>query len=153
MTDDHLRLTEQPEPDAKCPKCGGEPNKAIVHTLSANGYLHDDQKHICTDCGHRWTHGVPIGVTDGTYADGLRCDQCAQHDRVQYGLVHRIQVKGDDRGKTLYNLHMKCPECYHFWHELRRPDGNATALVGYPQITGDTENAERPNGYESAEDI
>lgn len=135
MTD----LEAQPlPPDADCPDCGGDPEPDPRHNLSALGYLHDDIPFECSDCGRNWTHGVPVGEYDGPLADDLHCDSCES----EYGLVHRV-VPNDDE----VVLHMKCPECYYFWHVERTPGDTGTALVGYPQITGEIDDETDPYGY------
>lgn len=136
-TDD---LAEQPVPAAsRCPECGGEPlPDRVVHNLSAMGYKHDDIKQVCSECGHEWLNGCPIGEFDRPeYAADLWCDSCDE----TWMLVHRVAPK--DRWVT---LHLKCPNCYAFDKARRSPDNRGIALVGYPQITGQTEGAQ-PYGY------
>lgn len=130
-------LDEQPLPPTKCPECGGEPSDEIIHRLSAMGYSHDDQHVVCVDCGHRWTCGVPIGEFDRPeMAADLECS-CGH-----WRLVHRAQIT--DAGNVA--LHLKCPECYHFEIVSRETDADGIALVGYPQISGQTEGCD-PYGY------
>jgi DNA-directed RNA polymerase subunit RPC12/RpoP len=139
-TDD---LEEQPvRDDSTCPKCGGESlPDLVVHNLSAIGYKHDDQRHVCAECGHEWYHGVPIGEFDRPeMADDLRCSDCGD----EWMLVHRVAPKS-----AHVVLHLKCPECFNFDRVERALDdanGNV-ALVGYPQITGSTEGCD-PYGYQ-----
>lgn len=103
------------------------------------GYLHDDIPFECEDCGESWTHGVPVGEYDGKLATDLRCDACED----AWGLTHRVVVEPDNT----VTLHMKCPECYYFWHATREPDGNGVALVGYPQTTGEITDETNPYGW------
>lgn len=133
-------LEPQPAPDdARCPKCGGEPSD-VSHRLFAIGYLHDDQTMVCVECGHQWTCGVPIGEFDRPeMAEELECGAC---DR--YKLVHRVEPH--DVYDGAYLLHLKCPDCKDFHTVRREPDEKGCILVGYPQITGQTEGAE-PRGY------
>lgn len=139
-------LSEQPVPDVPifCPECGGEPVRSadeiqVQHRLSAMGYLHDDQDPECSECGHSWTHGVPVGQFEG--GEDLLCDSC-QHDpslkRPVYYRVHRVEWQQGDR----VLLHLKCPRCYLFTTVERERDNRGVALVGYPDITGSTDGAD-----------
>lgn len=137
-------MMEQPIPvDSKCPECGGEPlPDRVVHNLSAIGYTHDDQKHVCEDCGSEWTNGVPIGEFDRPeMAADLRCDSCED----AWMLVHRVAPKSAN-----VVLHLKCPKCFHFERVRRTKDAKNgdVALVGYPQISGETSGCD-PYGYEN----
>lgn len=144
-------LNDQPVPDVPifCPSCGGDPVKTaeelrVEHRLSAMGYLHDDQEPECSECGHNWTHGVPVGEFEG--GDDLRCHSC-RHDpgleRDQFYRVHRVVwQQGDD-----VLLHLKCPRCFLFTTAERQRDNRGVALVGYPDITGSTEDAD-PYGWQ-----
>ena len=133
-------LEEQPlSDDSKCPECGGDPKQTVEQQLSALGYLHSDQKHVCRECGHRWFRGVPIGEFDRPeMAAELWCDSCDD----SHMLVHRVVAAN----KRTYTLHLKCPECYNFDMCEREPDDEGRALVGHPQITGNTDGAD-PYGY------
>lgn len=142
MSHPHPDLERQPAPGAsQCPVCGGNPAHDPEHVLSASGYLHDDVKFTCADCGHRWTCGVPIGAVEDAWAADLLCDSCEK----RYGLVHRVDPKC---GSPVVELHLKCPnqDCLYFW-TVQREQGvddrstEAVALVGYPQITGQFQGA------------
>lgn len=112
----------------------------VAHNLSAIGYTHDDQNLICEDCGHTWTCGVPIGEFDREdMAADLWCDSCDD----EWAFVHRVQLTS---GGT-FTLHLKCPNCKTFEKVERNPDDSGVALVGYPQITGSTDDASA-YGYE-----
>ena len=140
-------LTEQPVPEkAGCPKCGGDPAEDVQHRLSALGYAHDDIGMVCSDCGHQWTAGVPIGEFDRPeMAADLWCDSCDE----QWMLVHRVEFNpsGVD-GAPPAALHLKCPDpdCHNWDRVGRETDGEQIALVGYPQTTGRTKGAD-PYGY------
>ena len=143
-------LAEQPTPEtARCPKCGGEPNDAVTHRLSNLGYSHDDQDLTCVDCGHQWTAGVPIGEFDrDDMAADLWCESCDD----EWMLVHRVEFAPSGMPRAPETaLHLKCPNCYNWERVAREADGEHIALVGYPQITGTTENS-TPYGYRSSED-
>lgn len=138
MTD----LEAQPRPsEVSCPECGAAPTDESVrdHKLSDMGYLHDDVLWECQECEHSWASGVPVGSSD-EWADDLWCDSCDD----SWMLVHRVQPRGTDT----ITLHLKCPneECYYFTKTQRDLDDASRALVGYPQITGETEGAE-PYGW------
>lgn len=144
-------LEEQSAPSASCPTCGGEPEHDPQHSLSACGYLHDDIQYTCKDCENQWVHGVPIGEYEGPKAADLFCNAC--EDR--YALVHRVQAvvtRTDDRVRA-YRFHLKCPECYAFWTITRRSGQNGTCLVGYPQTTGNVEEADEEYAYDRGEMI
>lgn len=144
-------LTEQTLPEDVpifCPECGAPPedNQAqMQHQLSAMGYLHDDQSAQCAECGHRWTHGVPVG--GGTTGQDLRCRMC-RHDpdlgHDQFYRVHRVVFsrQASPGGPGRVTLHLKCPRCYHFLKVEREQDQKGVALVGYPDITGEVEGAD-----------
>lgn len=134
-------MDEQSEPDAvACPECGADPVPDPEHRLSALGYLHDDIVYECSDpdCGAEWTHGVPAGDYDDEpdLADDLECGSCGE-----WALVHRIEPESGAA-----TLHLKCPECYHFWTVRRETGAGEKILVGYPQLTGQTKGAQ-PDGY------
>lgn len=126
--------------DVSCPYCGGDPEYEPEHVLSASGYTHDDIHYTCEECSEGWTSGVPIGEHDGELAEDLFCQSCQK----RYGLVHRIQPVSD----TQVRVHMKCPndECYNFWQFKRKCD-DGVILMGYPQITGNTDDASRPYAH------
>lgn len=128
-------MEKQPVPsDAHCPTCGGEPEYDPEHILSASGYTHDDIHYTCSECGNTWVSGVPIGEAEGELADDLFCRSCEQ----RYALVHRVQPINDTRVK----IHLKCPNCYNFWH-LERESDDGILLMGYPSITGDMEDVSK----------
>lgn len=129
-------LIEQPIPaETRCPDCGGPPMPDRVnHILSATGYRHDDQVHICEDCGKEWTCGVPIDAPEDD--SDLWCDSCDD----SYMLVHRF------RPGALSELHLKCPNCYYFTKVEREPDSTGLVLTDYPHITGDKDGC-TPSGY------
>lgn len=132
-------MENQPEPSASsCPYCGGDPEYDPEHILAASGYTHDDIHFTCKDCERDWTCGVPIGEHDGEFAKDLFCRSCTE----RYGLVHRVQPITD----TQVLIHLKCPNCYNFW-QMKRKSDDGVILMGYPQITGDTDNASRPYGH------
>lgn len=154
-----------------CPKCSSE---AILdmRDLGDLGYVHEDQRFSCTNCGETWTHGVPLGEYDDDPND-LWCDVCD----LGFMHVHRVNPAGD-----AVRLHLKCshhhefdcpgcgdlivadgvrstrdggrvcpycqtnldrddvPYCYYFDDTIRELDRNI-ALIGYPAITGNTEES------------
>lgn len=146
-TIDELNMTEKidhlPEipSESNCPSCGSEPtdDSIVERRLSDMGYLHEDIALECSECKESWWLGVPRG----DYEDGedLWCESCED----TWMLVHRVDpiAGGDDE----IELHLKCPnpECHHFKRVLREGDGRRV-LVGYPMITGSTEEA-KPYGY------
>lgn len=145
-------LTEQavPEVPVYCPECGGEPSQdtdelRVQHSLANMGYLHDDQTLECSECGNRWTHGVPVGEFDG--GQDLVCDSC-QHDETlegaQYYRVHRVvpSREASPGGAGIVTLHLKCPRCYLFKKVKREMDHRGIALVGFPPITGSMTGAQ-----------
>ena len=137
-------LAEQaPREDARCPACGGEPMPdATTHRLSALGYAHDDQGFVCADCGHEWTSGVPIGEFDRPdLAADLECDSCG--DRM---LVHRVRMRGSAGSDITLDLKCQNSQCHYFEQVGRDLDENGVALVGHPEITGQTEGAD-PYGW------
>lgn len=99
--DDDETLSEQPRRESRCPECGAEATEQSLarHSLSAVGYLHDDQMFECSECGHDYPHGVPVGEFDGQ-ADDLWCDVC----NLGFMRVHRTQKQNDG-----HKLHLKCP--------------------------------------------
>lgn len=117
--------------NSSCPVCGSEPTDESVanHRLSDMGYLHDDVNLQCSNCDNDWTLGIPLGEFNG--GNYLWCDSC---DDSQY-LVHRVDFK-DER------IHLKCPNCFHFENIEVDPDERGINLIGYPQITGATDNSE-----------
>ncbi len=135
-------VEQQPSERSKCPECGGDPCE-IGHTLSDLGYLHDDQRMMCEDCGNQWTCGVPIGETSlDERAEELFCDSCDD----AFMLVHRA-VRTRHGNIT---FHLKCPNCYYFEQLTRVPDEKGRVLLGYPQITGETEGCP-VYGYDESE--
>lgn len=97
-------VTEAPEePARRCPYCGGPPS-GISHSLSALGYAHDDQRHVCADCSKSYTAGVPRGAPDRYYYDDLVCGSCGRQGR-----VHRIEPRGSQDKGDVIKLHLKCP--------------------------------------------
>ena len=109
-------LVEQPLRTAtRCPDCGGEPTPDVEHTLSALGYAHDDQRHVCSECGRTWTCGVPIGEFDD--GEDLRCPD---PDCDEWGRV--VDVDADSVSVEAMRFDHKCPECYYFaqGHEIAR---------------------------------
>lgn len=146
--DDRFSMLErQPVPtDSRCPSCGGEPlldregKQAVEHRLSANGYLHDDICLECEDCGERWTCGVPQGTYEG--GGDLWCSSCGE----SWMLVHRLSRKGDI-GDDEVTLHLKCPRCFYFDKTVRAFAEDNIALMGYPPITGNVEDATTTYGY------
>ena len=138
-------LEDQPIPsDSKCPICGADPEYNPRHQLSASGYLHDDIEMTCSECGHQWPCGVPIGEYAGPLAEDLWCDSCDQ----RYALVHRVKPLPDDHDDDL-EFHMKCPdeECYHFWMFTRKVGEGGVCLMGYPDITGNVDRAVSKYGH------
>lgn len=157
MSDDSIKPQAIPDETA-CPYCGAPPTdeSTVEHNLSACGYLHDDIKLECRDCGESWMCGVPVGG----HADGdsdavpdLFCASC-DHHRL---LVHRVELVTaptsdaiPDDISTLVQLHLKCPSCNWFTTTVRAPDRSGVALVGYPSITGDLEDA-AASGYPTSD--
>lgn len=142
-------LEEQEVPtDPKCPYCGGEPEYDPKHQLSAIGYLHDDISYDCSECGENWVHGHPIGTNESKLAENLHCDACED----SYARVHRIEFADDEHGVRALRLHLKCPDCYHFWKWDRDVEsGQRTVLVGHPATTGSIEDAEDTTTYSEDE--
>lgn len=139
-------LTEQDIPDsAKCPNCGAEPTEESVveHRLSNMGYLHDDIWLECKECGYddEWLLGVPIGEYDS--GDDLVCDSCSTPYR-----IHRIKIVlrslGDNPEDIRLRLMCKCPNCNYYPKPFptREVDKDGVSLMGHPDITGTTEDAE-----------
>lgn len=105
------RLTEQPRRLSRCPECGANATDESIrrHTLSAMGYLHDDQTFECSACGHGYTHGVPVGEYDGEAAS-LWCNVC----NLGFMRVHRSEKQADGVRLHLKCAHhhpFECPEC------------------------------------------
>lgn len=98
--------SEQSQRRSRCPECGAEATEEslVDHKLSALGYKHDDQMFECSECGHSYPHGVPVGEFDGD-AEDLWCDVCD----LGYMRVHRIKQMDGNVG-----LHLKCPHHYEF---------------------------------------
>lgn len=176
---------KQPDRETRCPKCGGAPtdDSALRHDLSDLGYLHDDQSYKCSDCGHSYTHGVPVGECE-LDAHDLWCDVCD----LGFMRVHRVAPMNSH-----VTLHLKChhhhefpcpecrftvaadgavltkegelycphcdgklsfdevPYCFYFTQTTREVDDEC-ALIGYPDITGSTADAD-PYGYVEHEDV
>lgn len=138
-----LTMTDIPEQDfpseSKCPECGGEPTAESIaeHRLSALGYLHDDRKPQCEDCGNEWLVGIPVG--DGPENHKLWCDSCDD----EWMFVHRIRIK-DIHSWVELQLHLKCPNCYYFkmtdFYQV--DDDRNVALTAYPPITGSVDDAD-----------
>lgn len=132
----------QPVPDeSMCPYCGGEPTdeSARDHQLSAIGYMHDDIRMECADCDTQWTCGVPIGEVDDGRAEDLFCDSCTQ----RYMRIHRVAPDWNAReNRKRVLLHLKCPNCFYFDKAVRDCGPKGISLVGYPDITGSTEDAD-----------
>lgn len=127
-------------PESKCPECGGEPTEEskTKHRLQNLGYLADDGHPVCSDCGHLWRIGRPIGeYEDG---DDLWCPSCDD----AYMFVHFINIL-ERAGTITYKLNTKCPNCYFYGTVKRESDSSGRALVGYPPITGSREGS-RPVG-------
>lgn len=102
-------IDEQPERESRCPVCGGTPTdeSARRHHLNAMGYLHDDQHFECAECGHDYSHGVPVGDFDRhDQVDDLWCDVCD----LGYMTVHRTEHQAE--GGT--RLHLKCDHHHEF---------------------------------------
>lgn len=140
--DRNENLDYQPVPsDSACPYCGGDPTERSRrhHTLSDLGYLHDDIQMECSECGQTWPCGVPVGEYDGPGGEDLFCSSCEK----RYMRVHRINWDRQGR-RDYFIVHLKCPNpnCYYFAKTKREPDSGGTALIGYPDITGDVENAD-----------
>lgn len=141
-------LEEQPIPeDTTCPYCGADPTEETQaeHKLSNIGYLHDDIVLECSNdaCGEEWTCGVPIGSPEDDTESDLWCDSCEK----RFGRIHRVAPTEADRGKI--RLHVKCPnpECRYFWRVKREYGPQQVALVGYPDITGQTDGDVAAYGY------
>lgn len=101
-------IDEQPLRQTRCPECGAEPTdeSAVKHQLSNTGYLHHDQKFECSECGHRYAHGVPVGEFDRMDdATDLWCDVC----ELGYMSVHRVEQQQDT-----VKLHLKCGHHHPF---------------------------------------
>jgi len=147
MSDTERDLPTQPRPtDSHCPDCGEEPTDESItkRNLSELGYTHEDVHLECRACATEWTCGIPIGEFDRPeLAAELRCDSCDS----EWGLVHRVAPHG-----SWVRLHLKCPgqDCVNFWRVKRTTGPEGRALVGYPQITGQTEGCE-PYGYPADE--
>lgn len=131
--------------EAHCPSCGEKATEESITEikLSQHGYLHGDTFYECSACENEWVHGVPVGRED-RWEDSLSCEVCDG-----WYLVHRVQphiqvdFEEEDWSFNQVQLHLKCPDCYHFTYTSREPDEESRkALVGYPQITGITEEAE-----------
>lgn len=174
-----MELEEQGVPDANCPECGGEPEYDPRHQLSAVGYLHDDIQQTCSECGNEWVHGHPVGINESELAEKLRCDACIGKPQIPeealdhltdemerrmgmgrtedgdvcfYGRVHRVNFSDDEYGVKALRLHVKCPNCYHFWvwnRDVGR--GQITVLVGHPATVGDINEAEITRTYHEDE--
>lgn len=149
--------TEQPiPPSARCPECGGEPSRAS-HNLSALGYIHDDRQCVCSECGERWTLGIPVGRASQYMWRDLTCNSCSYveptslvrrikhsiHRRLDtdceclsptFGRVHRITQNSD---KNVVGLTLKCPECYYVWSVSRVQGETGQAIAGWPMTTGE----------------
>ncbi|MFD1515661.1 hypothetical protein [Halomarina rubra] len=142
-------LADQPVPsDTRCPECGGEPaHDTVKHRLQALGYLHDDLRLTCSDCGERWTCGVPIGEFDKPeLAADFECP-CGETR-----LVHWIDATGRNaRGDIA--LGVKCPneDCRHFEWIGRETDANNVAMTGYEHLGGQTAGADA-YGYPEVDD-
>lgn len=139
-------LDHQPLPsETRCPECGAKPTEESVtrRKLSTLGYKHEDIFLECAaeGCETDWICGVPIGDFDREeQADDLWCDACDE----TWMLVHRVRLMTEQ-----IELHLKCPneECNTFGRALRDLDQDRRiALVGYPQITGDTQGCD-PYGW------
>lgn len=127
-----------------CPECGAQATDESIteKRLSDLGYMHEDVYLRCSDCSHRWAHGVPIG--DHEQPDDLDCGACDGQM-----LVHRVWPRVNDQGVTVsVHLHLKCPDCFNFDITSRYPDETGRALIGYAAITGSTEGCQ-PYGYPS----
>lgn len=152
-TDDNMDFTEDdvniPLEKAKCPQCGAKPTKESVTNvrLSEMGYKHGDAVLRCNECPKEWTHGIPVGEGDPFDSD-LYCKSCAD----EWYRVHRVQPhiqidwSEEEYEHTQIQLHVKCPNCYHFDRLQRSVDDRRIALVGFPMITGEIDGVE-PYGY------
>lgn len=142
-------LEERPAPaETRCPECGAPPTEESKRDrhLSNLGYLHQDVRLRCSadDCDGLWVAGMPIGEFDRPdLAEDLRCDACESDLPM---LVHRVRMRGV--GGHDIGIDLKCPnpECYRFEQVGRDLDKEGVALVGYPEITGQTEGAD-PYGW------
>jgi transcription elongation factor Elf1 len=134
-------LSQQERPrDSTCPNCGAEPTDESIRKrhLSKLGYRHEDIYLECTECDEEWIVGVPIGEFDREEdAADLWCDSCDE----TWMLVHRVRPMA-----TTIELHLKCPHCLTFGTAARDLGERRIGLVGYPQITGETEGCD-PYGY------
>lgn len=141
---ENTELSHQEIPaKTRCPKCSAPPTSESVNKrhLSEMGYLHEDIFLECSsgDCDEEWICGIPIGEFDrDALANDLRCGSCGE-----WQLVHRVRTMTNQ-----IELHLKCPdpECFTFERATRDIDDHRVALVGYPQITGNTEGCD-PYGY------
>lgn len=133
--------------DSCCPYCGGDPTDVSErdHTLSKMGYLHDDVRMECEDCGKTWPCGVPIGEYDG--GDDLFCTSCEK----RFMRVHRVDP--DAYQDHEIRLHLKCPneDCRYFKKITRESDDNGLYLIGYPDITGEISEDTKAYGYPDGE--
>lgn len=148
-----VELVEQPPRTAtRCPDCGGEPTPDVEHTLSALGYAHDDQRHVCSECGRTWTCGVPIGEFDGG-AD-LRCpdSDCEEWGRVVDAHAESIDVSamrfdhkcGDEDCRYFAQaseITIPCEscECREMWTHRVRTASNTTLTLTLACSRGDHE--------------
>lgn len=130
-------LDEQPVPSGiQCPECGDSMDDVLEpqHRLSQLGYLADDVTLNCA-CGASWLHGIPVG--EG--GEDMTCPVCSEAAM----RVHQI----DDAG-PYWNLHFKCPSCYHWRKEKRVPDDDGFLLVGDSDLTG-AQEAATDRGYQN----
>jgi len=129
-----------------CPECNGEVTEEskIKHNLGKVGYNHDDIAVECSECGHSWPHGVPIGSPPRELYEYLVCDVCDD------GLMfpHRIHQKPNQESGDKVDLDLKCPNCYYFKTVTRQFGERRRILYGYPEITGSLKDA-NPFGYRS----
>lgn len=153
-------LTEvDPPEDSYCPECGAPPtaDSLVEHKLSNMGYLHDDVKFECGN-GHSWVNGVPIG--ESNLDIDYDCPSCNRDrdgwlwrarswlikklggDTTNRLLIHRVRKDVNKRDEPVYDVHLKCPNCYFFKTMVRKPDDGGTLLIGYPEITGQTRGAQ-----------
>lgn len=149
-------MDEQPiPPSARCPECGGEPARAS-HNLSALGYVHDDRQCVCSECGERWTLGIPEGEASQYFWKDLTCDSCSYVEptsfvgRVKHDIHKRLDIDCDCISATFARVHrvktnpekgivgltLKCPECYYVWSVSRVQGETGQAIVGWPMTTG-----------------
>lgn len=138
------------KPEAHCPKCGERAtDESLTEVrLSELGYYHGDAHYECQECDNEWVHGVPVGRSE-KFSDDLYCQSCEEEWYLIHRVVPHVQVDFEEEDWTFnqIQLHVKCPNCYHFDRISREADEeNRRVLVGYPQITGQTEGAE-PYGY------